>query len=148
MAIGAISSYTQGGLRQQNGVRQDLMTLQDALSSGNLALAQQALSRYQQDLQNTRPQQNGIRESAQVNPDSTMRSDLQALQSALGSGDLAMVEAAFIRTQQDNRQIHSAGSDTKALPTGQGASAVPEETNEIAAFDHANGNGNLLNVMA
>jgi len=54
-AVSAISLYSQDPLQQQNGLRQDLLTLQQDLSEGNLNSAQQALRRFQQDLQSVRP---------------------------------------------------------------------------------------------
>ncbi len=146
-AVSAISSYGHDPLEQQNGLRQDLLTLQQALSTSNVARAQQALAHFQEDLQSARPQENGIRASAQVNPANTMRTDLQALQSALDSGDLAMAEEAFVRVQQDTRKIVQpqaglSGEDARALPNAASGS----EENPSAAQTKTD--GKLIDVMA
>jgi peptidoglycan hydrolase CwlO-like protein len=153
-AVSAISLYSQDPLQQQNGLRQDLLTLQQDLSEGNLNSAQQALWRFQQDLQSVRPQQNGIRSSAEVNPASTMRGDLQALQAALDSGDLAMAEEAFVRMQQDNQQISGTQAGVQEQRSGMTASALPKETDGgddavgMAAQQSEKANGNLIDVSA
>jgi hypothetical protein len=136
-------------MQQPNATRQDLLALQTALSVGNLASAQQALSHFEQDLQSTRPQQNGIRTSDQVNPASALRTDLQALQSALDSGDLAMAEEAFLRVQQNNQSIQGG----QAKVSGQNESGIPKETSsEQDAVGPAQVqpkiNGNLIDVVA
>ncbi len=102
-AVSAISLDARDASQQQDGDRQALLNLQGALSSGNLAAAQRALVNFQQNLQSSRPRQNGVQVSAEVNPQSARRADMQALQSALDSGDLAMAEQAFVRLQQDSR---------------------------------------------
>jgi len=146
-AVSAISAYSQDPLQQQNGLRQDLLTLQTALSASNVAKAQQALAHFQEDLQSVRPQQNGIRASAQVNPQSAMRADLQALQSALDSGDLAMAEEAFVRVLQDTHKIAQpqAGlnpQDAKALPN------AADGGGENPAAAQTKTDGKLIDVMA
>lgn len=143
-AVSAVYSYSQDPLRQENGLRQDLLTLQQALSLGNVTGAQQALSHFQQDLQSIQPQQNGIRASAEVNPASTMRADLQALQSALDSGDLAMAEEAFVRVQQDSQRITGPGAGLRGQPEGEhsgyDAAGLPAAQSKT--------NGNLVDLSA
>ena len=92
-----------------------------------------------------RPQQNGIRASAEVNPGSTMRADLQALQSAMDSGDLAMVEEAFIRVQEDVHKITGPPSEGPSAlpPPGSGADALGP-----AGPKSEQSNGNLVDVSA
>lgn len=148
-AVSAVYLYSQDPLRQQNGLRQDLQNLRKALSSGDVKTAQQALSRLQQDLQVTRPQRNGVRESAAVNPQSTMRSDLQALQSALDSGDLALAEQAFVRIQQDSHQVEpQTTSSSQAASQSASALPKPDPTDELglAAEEPEGSKGNLIDV--
>lgn len=151
-AVSAVYLHSQDPLRQQNGLRQDLQNLQKALSSGNLQTAQQALGRFQQDLQVTRPQRNGVRASAAVNPQSTMRSDLQALQSALDSGDLALAQQAMVRIQQDSQQSEAPQISRSPSPS-QPASALPRQTDpetelDLAGKEQTASKGNLLDVTA
>ncbi len=127
-AVTAISLHTQDLAQPQQGWRQDILALQKALSSGNLNSVQHALNNFQQDLQSVRPQQNGIRASAEVNPQKAIRSDLQALQSALDSGDLAMAEEAFARIQQDSEQMVTQKPDSMNTQTARPASALPEDS--------------------
>jgi len=71
---------------------------------------------------------------------------MQALQSALDSGDLPGAQQAFLRMVQDSQQV------TKAQSAGQdsGTKALPGQTSE----ENATGphlekeTGNLLDVMA
>ena len=49
-AMSAISSYGHDPDQHQSGLRQDLRSLQQALSAGNLDSAQRALNRFQADL--------------------------------------------------------------------------------------------------
>jgi hypothetical protein len=132
-AIGAIFSRDADPAQQQSGLRVDLRGLQKALASGSLAAAQQAFSRFQQDLQGIRPQTGGVRPSADVNPQSTTRADAEALQKALNSGDLPAAERAFIRLQQDSQQIAAASAQQENPITGQSsqaAKALPEQSGE------------------
>jgi hypothetical protein len=154
-AVSAISSYSQDPDQHQSGVRQDLLSLQQALSTGNLDSAQRALTRFQADLQAVRPQQNGIRASAEVNPTNTLQRDLLALQNALDSGDLAMAEEAFMRVLQDGQQAKKLQANEESLSTEQehhGVSALPNPTNdnEDSALPNplSKTNGNLLDVSA
>ncbi len=152
-AVSAVYLHSQDPLRQQNGLRQDLQNLQKALSSGNLKTSQQALSRLQQDLQVTRPQRNGVRASAAVNPQSTMRSDLQALQSALDSGDLALAQQAIARIQQDSQQAEAPQTASRIQSASQPASALPRQTDpaselDLAGKEQETSKGNLVDVTA
>jgi len=153
-AVSAISLYSQDPLQQQGGLRQDLLTLQQALSAGNLNSAQQALVRFQQDLQSARPQQNGIRSSAAVAPGRTMRADLQAVQAALDSGDLAMAEEALVRMQQDSQQIGGTQAGVKGQRSGMTASALRKDADGgddavgLAGPQSEKTNGNLIDVSA
>lgn len=148
-AVSAIASYSRDPLRQQNDLRQDLLVLQRALSLGYLPSAQQALSHFQQDLESLRPQQNGVRASAEANLASTMRSDLQALQSALDSGDLAMAEEAFVRMQQDSHQI--AGRAASDPQTSETSGALPKDANDGTdglTLTGAESKGSLIDLKA
>jgi hypothetical protein len=151
-AVSAINSYTQDPGQQQNGWRQDLQSLQQALSAGSLTTAQQALSRFQQDLQGTRPQQSGVRASAAVNPRSTMRGDLQAMQDALDSGDLAMAEEAFVRIQQDGQLAAVASQGLAGEPARQPSGSLPKNEQAgdagLSADAMQKSNGNLIDVTA
>jgi hypothetical protein len=114
MAVTAIASSMDPAQRQSS-LSQDLQGLGKALNSGNLVSAQKALDRFQADLQSIRPQQSGVRASAEVNPQSTLRNDAQSLQSALDAGDLALTEEAFFLLQQDTQQVSAiqASQDTQ-----------------------------------
>jgi peptidoglycan hydrolase CwlO-like protein len=155
MAISAVLSQGQDPAEQHNGMRRDLNGLQKALSTGNLAMAQQAMDRLQSDLQNLRPPQNGIRPAASVNPDATMRADMQALQNALDWGDLPAAQQAFVRIQQDTQQIASAQRAEEARPGHQAAQALPQQAGEdgqngtgpSASAGTAKGRGSLIDVM-
>ncbi len=155
MSVTAVSaiSYSQDQLTQGEGLRHDLLSLQQALAEGNLASAQRALNNFQQALQSIRPQRNGIRSSAEVNPSNTMRSDMQALQSALDSGDLAMAEEAFVRMQQDSQKI--SGSQAGTAANGPGTTTLnalvkdpPGDAQDQGLTTTAKSKGNLLDVMA
>jgi hypothetical protein len=143
-AISAIFSRDTDPSQQQSGLRLDLRGLQKALSSGNLEAAQRAFSRFQQDLQAIRPQQSGVRPSAEVNPGATAREDLEALQKALNSGDLPAAERAFLRLQQNKQAIAAVGQQKNPL-TGTAArtlKAMPQ-TNKESSQSSLNGETKL-----
>jgi len=83
-----------------------------------------------------------------------MRGDLQALQAALDSGDLAMAEEAFVRMQQDNQQISGTQAGVQEQRSGMTASALPKETDGgddavgLAGQQSEKANGNLIDVSA
>ena len=149
-AVSAIASYSRDPLRQQNDLRQDLLVLQRALSLGYLPSAQQALSHFQQDLESLRPQQNGVRASAEANLASTMRSDLQALQSALDSGDLAMAEESL--SCGCNRIAHQiAGRAASDPQTSETSGALPKDANDGTdglTLTGAESKGSLIDLKA
>src|SRR5438105_2195897 len=83
--------------------KQDLLALQTDLSSGNLPGAQKDFAAFQQDalnlFKNSNSQQNS-QGSAQTGS-SPLSTDLQALQSALSSGDVTGAKKALAAFQQD-----------------------------------------------
>lgn len=133
-AISAIFSRDSDPSQQQSGLRLDLRGLQKALASGNLAAAQTAFNRFQQDLQAIQPQQNGVRAGAELNAGATTKNDMEALQKALNSGDLPAAEQAFIRLQEDNQQIAAAAAHQVDPVTGQSGpstNALPKHSPEL-----------------
>jgi len=132
MAISAIFSPGQGPSQQQGALRDDMQGLQKALSAGNLASIQRALNLVSQDVQGIRPPLNGVRPQPEVNPAATMRADLDALQSALNSGDLPAAQRAFVRMQQDSQQISTASQQPGKGTSANAPSALPSPNKENA----------------
>jgi hypothetical protein len=113
MSVNSISSLSTGNSQaaQSNEIsparklKQDFDTLAQALTSNNLAGAQQAFATFQQDLKNI-PQSQGVQQSqaaqqtsqtGQPNP----RDALAALNQALNSGNLTGAQNAFSALLQD-----------------------------------------------
>jgi ribosomal protein S20 len=136
-ATGQSTQMSQGG--------QDLETLANALSSGELSGAQQAFASLQQDLQGTGRARrhhhhggsaNSTTRASQAGSSSEQDSqisqgskDLADLQSALTSGDVAGAQKAFASLQQDLQNTAKAGQDhlqqsTTDNSTTQGAGAT------------------------
>jgi hypothetical protein len=153
MPISPISSTGEDYSNPQNSMRQNLNNLQSALSSGNLAAAQQAMASFSQGLQ-ADPSANGVRASASDNPQATLRTDRAALQSTLDSGDVTAAQQSLIRIIQDTQEIASAQRAQQAQPGNQAVSALPnlesgDEQNDAApATGEGSETAKLIDVMA
>jgi hypothetical protein len=150
MAISGTSSLGQGSAEPQSSMQQQFNNLQRALSTGNLAGAQQAMTSLQANVQD-QLQTNGIRASASDNPQSTLRADMQALQDALDSHDLVEAQQSMIKLIQDMQQIAAAQQEAQLQPGNWPVSAMPNPPN---GEDEGEGpgsrgeTGNFINVMA
>lgn len=93
-------STVQSSFKQR---QQDFQSLADALQAGNLQGAQQAFAALQQD-RAASPRVAGVTGTQQAGQNSPIRQDIQALQSALQSNDLAGAQKALTTFQQDVQQ--------------------------------------------
>jgi hypothetical protein len=125
-AVGGITSHEKNADQQESGLGASLRNLEKALATGNLAGAQKAFSQAKQQLQATQPPENGVR-AADSNPQGTTRSDMDALQKALNSGDLAAAQRAFVRLQEDKKDIAAVHGGSKMLQRNPPASALPNQ---------------------
>ena len=119
---------------------QDFNALQSALQSGDLSGAQQAFAAFQKDM----PASAQAAQTAQTNSASTPNSqgakDFQALQSALGSGDLSGAQQAFASLQKDlqsagstgRRHHHHGDSASNATQSAQGSSSSSQKSSQGA----------------
>jgi len=126
--ISLISFSGQGTPRQQSGMQQNLNTLQDALASGNLALAQKAMTQLSQNAEQDKPSANGVVAAAADNPEATLRVDREALQSALDIGDVGAAQQSLIKLVQDTQQIADAQRAVMAQAGNQPVSALPKQS--------------------
>jgi ribosomal protein S20 len=122
---------------------QDFKALQSALQSGDLSGAQQAFAAFQKDM----PASAQAAQTAQANSASTPNSqgakDFQALQSALGSGDLSGAQQAFASLQKDlqsagstgRRHHHHGDSASNATQSAQGSSSSSSQKSSQGAQD-------------
>jgi DNA repair exonuclease SbcCD ATPase subunit len=148
-ALIRISPVDASAYQQANDLRRDLKGLQSALTKGDLASAQSALSQLQQDIRSSNTQSNGVRVSPDENPQATLSRDIQALQLALNAGDLTAVKAAFDRMQQDTQQIAKTQQQTQQKSAAQ--SAIDDSTNSVLVDPKsmtAKATGNLIDVYA
>lgn len=97
MSIGAVTPNLAVSGGHQRPERQDLQALQQALSSGDLAGAQQAFAQFKQDFHGA----HHGRALFQTGVSDTLKQDLQQLQSALKSGDLAGAQQVFTQFKAD-----------------------------------------------
>ena len=91
----------------QNNVKQrqqDFQSLADALQAGNLPGAQHAFATLQKD-RSSSPNVTSVTGTPQAGQSSPIRQDIQALQSALQSNDLAGAQQALTTFQQDLQQV-------------------------------------------
>jgi len=111
MSIGAVtgSIHTPPG-GKFSAERQDMMALQNALATGDLAGAQQAFAQFKQDFHAAH---NGQALYQTGVPD-VLKQDLQGLQSALKSGDLAGAQQAFAQFKQDFQSLQRARREPPA----------------------------------
>jgi hypothetical protein len=112
MSISSLSSasnpYAQSGQQssQMSPYRQAqtaYSALSQALASGNLSGAQQALSAFQQDTQGIQSAQGGQAASAQTST-SNFQNQLSSIGQALQSGNLTAAKNAFASLQQGVQQ--------------------------------------------
>src|SRR5438093_8206662 len=97
-------STVQSHVKQR---QQDFQSLADALQAGNLPGAQQAFAALQQDRSSSAPGAS-VTGTPQAGQSSPIRQDIQALQSALQSNDLAGAQKALTTFQQDLQQTGQA----------------------------------------
>lgn len=112
MSIGAVTPNFVIN-NQHRPERQDMEALQKALSSGDLAGAQQAFAQFKQDFHGAH---NG-HALFQTGVSDTLKQDLQGLQSALKSGDLAGAQQAFAQFKQDFQSLQQAPKEPP-VPAG------------------------------
>ena len=93
-------STLQSNFKQR---QQDFQSLADALQAGNLPGAQQAFAALQQD-RSSSPRVAGVTGTSQAGQSNPIRQDIQALQSALQSNDVAGAQQALTTFQQDLQQ--------------------------------------------
>jgi len=109
MSVSGISSGNYAYQTQFQQIVKDFSTLQQDLSSNDLATSQQAYTTLTQDLQNMRQAQGIQAQNSQVS------TDLAAVGSALQSGDLSGAQTAFATLTQDlqsNTQQAQSGQQT------------------------------------
>jgi hypothetical protein len=151
-AVSGIYSLGQGQSDQQGGTPQTMNALRNALSSGNLAAAQNAMTQLQ--AQQHQLPTSGIRAAASDDPQSTLRADMLALQNSLDSGDITAAQQSLVKLIQDNQQIASAQQALQAQPGHQPVTALPSPSEEPNSDDGSAGGattketGNLIDVMA
>jgi hypothetical protein len=114
MSIGAVTPNFV--INNQRPERQDMEALQKALSSGDLAGAQQAFAQFKQDFHGAH---NG-HALFQTGVSDTLKQDLQGLQSALKSGDLAGAQQAFAQFKQDFQNLQQAKNQPPAFIANDG----------------------------
>jgi hypothetical protein len=128
MSVSGVCAHTnsypstfQSNVKQR---QQDFQSLADALQAGNLQGAQQAFAALQKD-RSSSPRVASVTGTPQTGQSSPIRQEIQALQSALQSNDLAGAQKALTTFQQDlqqaghtqHRHHHGGGGQGGILPT-------------------------------
>ena len=143
--------------------RQDFKSLSDALKAGDLTAAQQAFGDMQQVVPGFGDSSSVASETPKAaadpaaaksttppeDPREVIKSDVEALGSALKSGDLAGAQTAFSKLQQDMQTLrggdvrrhhhghehagHGAQGVTKRAPAGGAISTTPPSTTAASA---------------
>jgi hypothetical protein len=161
MTVSSVSSTTN---QYQNTVQdgfsqafQDFKGIGTAIQSGDLTTAENALTTFQQDLQNSS-------QTSQKNPlsqlfsnNSTLNNDLSALQTALKSNDAAGAQTAFKTLAQDMQgamKTQKAHHHHHVRKANDGESAQSSNSSKTSAGDATSsttgtsGTGNALDVQA
>ncbi len=99
--------------------QQDFQSLADALQAGNLQGAQHAFAALQKD-RSSRAQVASVTGTPQAGQSSPIRQDVQALQSALQSNDLAGAQKVLTTFQQDLQHVGQAHHHRPHHGGGQG----------------------------
>jgi hypothetical protein len=113
MSISSVSSasnlYSQSSqVSPFKQAQTDFAALSQALSSGNLAGAQQAYAAFQQDMQGIQSAQGTVQStSAAGSTQNTLQGDLSAVGQALQSGNLTAAQNAFANLQQGMQSAQS-----------------------------------------
>ena len=105
-------------------LRDNFQRLEQALQSGNLSGAQQALAALQQLMSN-------LSAGSQISSSQSLfRTDLNAIGQALKSGDLSAAKAAFTKLQQDiqsankghkgHQNLHNVDGSKNSMPSSKG----------------------------
>jgi hypothetical protein len=109
--ISTTTSYSSTNVQNpRQRTFQDLRSLAQSLQSGDLTSAQSAFATWQNDLQSN-ANSNSTSDPNATQPfgnNAKANSDVQALQSALQSGDLNGAQKAFATLKQDLRGTHHA----------------------------------------
>jgi hypothetical protein len=140
MGVSGLSLQSDSS-NSQSVMQEDLNLLKNSSSSDGQS---SGISVHQD-----RVQINGIHAAASVDPQATLRVDMQAMQHALDSGDFAGAQKSLMKIIQDSQQINSATKAEQAKPTGKPTSALPtggpDGGGDIALPKDT---GNLIDVTA
>jgi hypothetical protein len=123
--INNYQSTIQSNFKQR---QQDFQSLAEALQAGNLQGAQQAFAAFQNDRASS-SRVAGVTGTQQAGQSHPIRQDIQALQSALQSNDLAGAQQALTTFQRDLQQ---AGHGHHRHHHGGGGQAGTQQT--LAGF--------------
>lgn len=111
MNIGSVSSHSGSCDTQRTNsfktIREDFKSLQSALKSGDLKAAQDAYAKLKQDLPAPK-NASGSSSGGSGSGSSSFSTDLDAIGSALQSGDLSGAQKAFATFQQDAQAARGA----------------------------------------
>lgn len=146
-ATAAYPTGPQGGLQQP---ALDFKALGSALRSGDLSAAQQAFANLQKDAQSPVPLAT-TSTSKPTSQNSPLAGDLQALQSALQSGDLSGAQSAFATLRQDLQSssgVHRAHHHRHPGGIGTSNNPNPVSAPASAGVSTASAASALLNAQA
>ena len=153
MSLSAVPGTSLASIYAQQ--RKDFQTLANAVSSGDLSQAQQALSALQA---NTQASQTASASSGQTSQGSSglgvqIKTDFSALSSAVQSGDLTGAQKALTSLQQDfssagqsgsngsqtsvHHHHHHGGGGETASTAGSAASTTGDQTSSNSSTDDA-----------
>jgi hypothetical protein len=101
-----VSPYSTSGT---NPFRKDMKSLETSLQSGDLKGAQSALTSLQADFQNAPKPPGGVTSTSgtgsSTSASNPIQSDLQAVQSAIQSGDTTGAQSAFAKLKTDLQSV-------------------------------------------
>jgi hypothetical protein len=156
MAISSISSgstaHRTSALNKKNSLQQrssDFSSLASALSTNNLASAQNAFSALQKDAQSIPATQGSSQATAQSLQQ--VQSDARALAASLTSGNVGAAQKAFATLQQDSTKAHlhghhHGGGGARVAGSANGLSG--SQSSELLATQAIGSVGSTLNVTA
>src|SRR5882672_6451157 len=144
---GANPAYQSGPSSLFKQVRQDFKAIENAVQSGDLASAKQAVSAFQQDqqnLQNARGVAGGPNQSPQ--PDSQFKNMVSSLITSIQSGDLTSAQQSLSAVQANMKAFGAGhhhhgggGNDGDADAQGQANASSMNSLFPLTGFSNSSG---------
>jgi ribosomal protein S20 len=153
-SVSAVGSNSYYSLNTQNGIGNAFQELAKALKSGDLSSAQTAFATLQSDLQKIGGTQQASQSTTAAttatttNSSSTLQNDMNALASALQSGNLSDAQKAFATLQTDAQNQVQQGQGHHHHHHHHQVSTDQSTTGTTTASPDSSSTGTSVNLLA